>query len=324
MIDDPAGGLFQIGELAHRVGVTVEALRAWERRYRLLNPRRSAGGFRLYSAHDEAIVRAMLAEIERGFPPAQAARLALAGEHSQDAEAVVGMAPADGRLSTACAQLISALFAFEDRRAHLMIDRLLAEFTLDTVLDDVMLPSVRQIGEGWEQGRVTVAQEHFASNLIRERLLALARPWDQGSGPRAVLACPPDERHDIGLVIFGILLRRGGWRITFLGADTPIQTISETAAALRPDLVVLASVIEGRLEATAPVLSELAATRPVALAGRAATGDLAQSTGSLLIAGTPVSAAHRLAETGVAGLRHFDTTLSGTKIQRASKGRTPS
>jgi methanogenic corrinoid protein MtbC1 len=321
MADEAIEGLVHIGDLAHQVGVTVETLRAWERRYGLLDPQRSAGGFRLYSAQDEAVVRAMLAEIKRGFPPAQAARLALAGAHTPHAAAAVETAAQSGRFAAARAQLTTALTAFEDRRAHLMIDRLLAEFTLDTVLDEVVLPGVREIGDGWERGEVTVAQEHFASNLIRERLLGLDRPWDQGSGPRAVLACPSDERHDIGLVSFGIVLRRGGWRITFLGADTPVQTVSETAAALGAELVVLAAVMDGRLEAVGPALRDLAATTPVAIAGGAATADLARSAGTLLMSGAPVAAAHGLAASGVAGLGRPDLSRLGRKIPRVTKAR---
>jgi DNA-binding transcriptional MerR regulator len=325
MAAEAIDGLVHIGDLAQRVGVTVETLRAWERRYGLLEPQRSPGGFRLYSPRDEATVRAMLAEIERGFPPAQAARLALAG--ARPPAAAVGTAAQSGRFASARAQLTALLAAFEDRRAHLMIDRLLAEFTLDTVLDEVMLPGIREIGEGWQRGEVTVAQEHFASNLIRERLLGLDRPWDQGSGPRAVLACPPDERHDIGLVTFGIVLRRGGWRITFLGADTPVQTISETATALRVELVVLAAVMDGRLAAAGPALRALAATTPVAIAGRAATAAVARTTGTLLLAGAPVAAAHRLADAGVAGIRRFDPSRPdpsrpGRRIQPITNGRT--
>jgi DNA-binding transcriptional MerR regulator len=323
MADEAIEGLFHIGDLARRVGVTVETLRAWERRYGLLEPRRSVGGFRLYSPQDEAIVRAMLVEIERGFPPAQAARLALAGARTREAAPEPERAAERGRFAAARTQLIAALIAFEDRRVHVLIDRLLAEFTLDTVLDEVMLPGVREIGDGWERGKVTVAQEHFASNLIRERVLGLDRPWDQGSGPRAILACPPDERHDIGLVSFGIVLRRGGWRITFLGADTPVQTVSETAAALCAELVVLASVMDGRLAAVAPALRDLAATIPVAIAGRAATEDLARSTGTLLLAEAPVAAAHRVAAANVAGLRRPNPTRAGRTIQRVTKGRTP-
>jgi DNA-binding transcriptional MerR regulator len=293
--------LVQIGDLAQRVGVTIDTLRAWERRYGLLRPRRSPGGFRLYSEQDEMTVRAMLAQIDRGFPPAQAAKLALGSARAPGATVTeVPVSPAaEGAFTEARDQLRKALTAFHDRRAHNLIDRLLAEFTVDTVLDKVVLVCLRDIGERWEHGDVTVGQEHFASNLIRERLLGLARPWDQGGGPRAILACPPDERHDIGLICFGIVLGRSGWRITFLGSDTPVATVAETADALKPDLVVFASVLDGRLGAVAPALRKLAQVRPVALGGRAASAEFARATGSLLLADPPVGAANRLAVSGV-------------------------
>ena len=293
--------LVHIGDLALRVGVTIDTLRAWERRYGLLRPRRSPGGFRLYSENDEMTVRAMLAQIDRGFPPAQAAKLALGGSRSSDATvAEVPLSPAaEGAFTEACDQLRIALTGFHDRRAHNLIDRLLAEFTIDTVLDEVILVCLRDIGDRWEHGDVTVGQEHFASNLVRERLLGLARPWDQGGGPRAILACPPDERHDIGLICFGIVLGRSGWRITFLGSDSPVATVAETAAALKPDLVVFASVIAGPLRAVAPALRKLAKTRPVAVGGQAAGAAFARATGSLLLADPPVGAANSLAISGV-------------------------
>jgi methanogenic corrinoid protein MtbC1 len=94
-------------------------------------------------------------------------------------------------------------------------------------------------------GEVSIAQEHFASNVLRGRLLGLARGWDRGAGPRAVLACPPDERHDLGLLIFGLALREHGWRITFLGADTPSNTLVETVQRIGPEALVLAARVAG-------------------------------------------------------------------------------
>lgn len=289
--------LVQIGDLAHRTGVSVDTLRAWERRYGLLAPRRSPGGFRMYSSRDEATVRAMLAEIERGFPPAQAAKLALT--HATPPHVVTAPArsspAAENALALARADLHAALTAFQGERAHRLLDELLAGFTLDTVLDQVVLPFLADLGGGWAQGSVTIAQEHFASNLLRERLLGLARPWDRGNGPRAILACPPDERHDIALICFGIVLGRNGWRITFLGADTPVATVAEAADALEPDLVVFASILDERLAAVAPAIRDLATVWPVALAGTGATARLARSTGSVHLTGPPVAAANQLA-----------------------------
>ena len=291
--------LVQIGDLARRTGLSVDVLRVWERRYGLLRPRRSAGGFRLYSSRDEDTVRAMLAQIDRGFPPAQAAKLALA-QPTVPASSMVPPPPAapgaNGALTLARADLCAALSGFRGSRAHQLIDELLAGFTVDAALNEVILPCLADLGDGWESGAVTIAQEHFASNLLRERLLGLARPWDRGNGLRAIMACPPNERHDIALICFGIVLGRSGWRITFLGADTPVSTVAEAADSLQPDLVVFASIMDGRLAAVAPAIRELAVTRPVHIAGKGATARLARSTRTVLLTDSPVIAANQLVE----------------------------
>ena len=81
---------------------------------------------------------------------------------------------------------------------------------------------LKEVGDGWKRGEIEISEEHFASNLIRGRLLALARFWGRGTGPLALLACAPGEMHDITLLAFALVLRSHGWRILFLGADTPI------------------------------------------------------------------------------------------------------
>jgi DNA-binding transcriptional MerR regulator len=185
--------LVQIGDLARRVGVRVDTLRAWERRYGLLDPHRSTGGFRLYSRDDEATVRVMISEIDRGYPPAQAAKLALAragsrDNHGDDRAAPPEMSTTESladltHLAAIRSELYRALLGFDGGRAHHLLDELFAEFTLNAVLRDVLLPCLQQIGTGWAAGDVSIAEEHFASQLIRDRLLGLARDWDQGRGP---------------------------------------------------------------------------------------------------------------------------------------------
>ena len=250
MYTDPMSADLRIGELARRTNVSPELLRAWERRYGLLRPERSSGGYRLYTAEDERRVRAMNGALSRGISAGQAARLAI--EDTTE--------PPYDR------SLVEALGAFDDVGAHAALDRLLSSLTLESVLRDWILPALRELGERWQSGEVTIGQEHFASNLLRGRMLGLARGWDRGSGPRALLACPSGEQHDLSLIAFGLALREHGWRITYLGADTPFATIDETATALRPDLVVLASIDASRLTPFAEELSHLATHFPLALA----------------------------------------------------------
>ncbi len=124
--------------------------------------------------------------------------------------------------------------------------------TVDTLLSEVVLPYLRELGERWERGEASVAQEHFASSVLRGRLLGLARGWGLGLGPTAVLACLPGEQHDLGLIAFGLALRARGWRIVYLGSDTPIETVEEVSRQLDPSLVVLNAVTSERVEPVVP------------------------------------------------------------------------
>lgn len=290
-------GHLRIGELGRRVGVRPELLRAWERRYGLLQPSRSAGGFRLYSETDEARILAMQRYLGRGLSAAQAAESALAdmpsGETALEERSLAGvLAPG---LAEARAKLQSALERFDEAQAHALFDRLLAALATDTVLAEVVLPVIRSIGDGWAEGRTTIAQEHFASHLLRGRLLGLARDWGRGGGPMALLACPPGELHDLPLIIFGIALRGAGWCIAFLGADTPIETIESAAAALHPRVAVLSTVSRGRLTDVEPALAELGRRVAVAFGGAGADLELAARVGAVLLDGDPVSAASTFA-----------------------------
>ena len=98
---------------------------------------------------------------------------------------------------------------------------------------------MHELGERWRAGRVTIAEEHFATNFFQARLRALARGWDRGLGPRALLACAPKEQHSLALIVHGIALHELGWRITYLGADTPIGALAEVAEVIRPELTVV-------------------------------------------------------------------------------------
>jgi DNA-binding transcriptional MerR regulator len=278
--------LLRIGALSRRVGVSPELLRAWEQRYGLLDPLRTGGGFRLYSAADEERVRAMQRHLDAGAPAAEAARLALAG--ASDVEA--GSAPLEGLAS----ELGAALDRFDEPAAQAAFDRLLATFTLETALRDAVLPYLHGLGLRWERGDVTIAHEHFASNVVRGRLLGLARGWGRGAGPRAVLACAPGEQHDLALISFGLVLAARGWVITYLGADTPVAMIRHAGGA-DVRLVVVTAVVVERLRGAEAELAELARTTTLALAGPGATEALAGATGATLLDGDPVTAAERVA-----------------------------
>ena len=193
-------------------------------------------------------------------------------------------------------ELKAALDRFDEPAAHVALDRLLAAFRLQTVLRDVVAPYLAELGRRWERGEASVAQEHFASNLLRGRLLGLARGWAEATGPSAVLACAPGELHDLPLISFGLTLAARGWSITYLGPDTPIATIKDALGDSERPLVVISAMTPDRLLVVQDELTELAADVRLALAGAGATKKLASATGAaLLLNEDPVTAAERVA-----------------------------
>jgi DNA-binding transcriptional MerR regulator len=295
---DASPPVLRIGELSRRLGVSDHVLRAWERRYGLLRPVRSTGGFRLYSAADLDRVRRMQTHLSQGLSAAEAARAAIDEDQPAPTGGDIGDLVQHDGLAGAVQALTLALDGFDEPTAHAVLDRLLSTLTVETVLRDVVLPYLHDLGERWQQGTVSIAQEHFATNVIRGRLASLGRGWGHGHGPRAVLACVPGELHDLALLAFGIVLNRNGWRIEYFGANTPIDELVRMAGVKRPDLVVLAATRPERLDGLAEDLTRLARIAPLALAGAGANRAVADAVGADLLTDDPVTAAERMPPPG--------------------------
>ena len=277
----------RIGEFSRRVGVSPELLRAWETRYRLVSPARSRGGLRLFSERDERHVQLMLENLAAGVPAAEAARLAVAGRPPGGG----GRAQASAEIAQALSEGVDAL---DEPAAQAALDRLLETYALPQALSEVILPFLHRLGDRWAAGEIGVAQEHFASNIIGGRLRTLARGWGDGVGPRAVLACQPGERHDLGLLCFGLALRERGWRITYLGADTPLGDVAAVCGELAPAVAVLCAVKPERFRRHAEEILSLGTRARVAIGGAGATRTLAGQLGVELLEADAVVAASAL------------------------------
>jgi DNA-binding transcriptional MerR regulator len=290
----PGASWMPIGELSRRVGVSSDLLRKWERRYGILRPGRTAGNHRLYSRVDEARVRLMLDHVRQGMPAAQAAELAIAARFRVTPDA----APSEmlDQLALARGRMLEALARYDETSADQILEKLLARVSPTSIVRDVFLTLMHDVGEEWASGRISIAQEHFSTGFILTRLLTLARGWDHGLGPRVLLACPSGEQHTLGLIAFGIAVHQIGWRVTYLGPDTPAGMLLEAADSVKPRLIVVAALTVGRLDTAAPELERLAGQWPLAVAGDAASAAVAVRIGARYLADDPVSAARTLVQ----------------------------
>ncbi len=279
--------LVRIGELARRAGIPAATLRAWERRYAIVEPTRTEGGYRLYSREDERRLRSMLDLITRGVAPAEAASRVTADAAATPRATPRGASPPAPGLLTNSGELreglLDALGSFDEVAAQRLLDSAMAAYTVDGLVTEVVLPVLRTTGERWAAGGLSVAQEHFSTSVIRSRMMSVARGWASGEGPSALLVCPPGEVHDIGLICFGLMLHERGWQISFLGADTPIETMREAALQIDPRVVVL-SVTAPQASAALLDSGELGLRVPVMVAGAGAVESLAEGIGAELLA----------------------------------------
>lgn len=250
MSDGP--GVLRIGEVARRTGVAVPTLRAWERRYELLDPDRSDGGHRLYRDADVARVRRMRQLMDSGWSAGAAAREVLRGP-------AAGSAPDSGRpdpgptgalgVDELVARLEAAIDAFDVAATDAALDDAFARLDVPRAVDDVLLPVLRSMGEGWQDDPQRIAREHFATHALRprmQRLLRVAVP----AGARSCLAAAPElEEHDLGLLASAVVAAHSGWRVHYLGARTPTRALERGLRELQPEVVLIGAIHRPHAEA---------------------------------------------------------------------------
>jgi DNA-binding transcriptional MerR regulator/methylmalonyl-CoA mutase cobalamin-binding subunit len=226
--------------VAELTGVSTATLRAWERRYGVPTPARTASAYRLYSEADVALIKRMSELVKQGLAAAEAARAVLASSERAPPITATELDP----FALASERLVDATVRFDPDALELEAKRVLALGSGLVIFDRVLGPALRRIGDLWHEGVVTIAQEHLASQVLLGTLIDLVRlsqPAD--SSRRVALACFADEDHILGL--YGAALRFASWgfRTMILGARTPPSAIARVVQSLDPDVVALSVTI---------------------------------------------------------------------------------
>jgi methanogenic corrinoid protein MtbC1 len=279
--------MYNIKQAAARAGVTVPVLRAWERRYGIVRPARSTGGYRQFDDDSVARIRTMRGLVEEGWSPSGAAAAILdgsvpvhpdpSGAGSDHPSASTPSAPAPG---TGPAEAAAVIERFLDAAATLDIDAIsavlddvFARGSFERIATDLLFPALEALGDAWAAGRVSVAGEHLASSAVQRRLgQALeAAGAATGRGARVIVGLPPGGRHELGALAFAIAARRAGLPVVYLGADLPLD---DWLNAAQGALAAVIGVVTARdRNAAMEVARRLHEVRPglvVALGGRAA------------------------------------------------------
>ena len=199
--------------------------------------------------------------------------------------------------TTTTGELWAAVETFDAETAEIALAKLFWDVPLSGAVTGVVLPFLRELGDRWEAGSLSVAHEHFVSDMLRRKLSALSsvpphQVLEDASAPSPVvlLACPPGERHDLVLLCVALMLRERGVRARFLGADTPIPSVLSAARAAGADAVVLAATRSTAFTAHGSTLVKLAQEHALFIAGRGADEQTVAEVGATALPQDPVRA----------------------------------
>jgi len=240
----------RIGAVAHRTGVAVPTLRAWESRYGVLQPARTEGGQRRYTESDVERVLAVLRLTAQGWS-VSAAAASVTAERSPSRLGLVGGDASGGQVDPSGGLepdaatvrfregLSVAIAAFDAAHADRTLDGALARFGVAFTLESVVMPVLRDLGEGWREDPLLIAREHFATNTLRPRLQRMLHAAVATSAPTCLAAAPDGEDHELGVLAAAAVAADAGFRVTYLGSRTPSAALSRSAGAVRPDVLLI-------------------------------------------------------------------------------------
>jgi DNA-binding transcriptional MerR regulator/methylmalonyl-CoA mutase cobalamin-binding subunit len=254
-MDTSTSELFPIRELVKRTGVNASTLRAWENRHGLLTPMRTPSGHRLYSDADVQRIKRLQHLLAQGLSLGEIVPL-LGKEDTTPSIEPLESTPAQSVWHGYLAETIAALEDFSTDRLDLLYNEACALFPIDTITEHLLIPTLEQIGLRWDKRPAGIAEEHFFSAWLRNKLGArLHHAAGIGRGQQLILACLPHEDHELGLLMFALLALQRGYRIIYLGANMPIREIVHVAMNSHAQAIVLA----GRnSEEPAKVVAEIA------------------------------------------------------------------
>ncbi|MCB9569651.1 MAG: B12-binding domain-containing protein [Myxococcales bacterium] len=224
-------------------GVSAATLRAWERRYGIPSPSRTASAYRLYSDRDIALVRQVRELCEGGMAPSQAAQVVLTRDEAPPPPIERPATDADAH-ALAVQRILDAVDRFDADQLESAVKHALFLGPSVTVFEAILAPTLNAIGARWEEGSLSVGQEHLAAELIGNAVryvLRLVQP--EGANRVALLACFADEEHVTPL--YGIALRFAEWgfKTVMLGGRTPTYALRHAVAEVNPDIVGLSLTI---------------------------------------------------------------------------------
>ena len=234
--------VYSIKQVSELLGIPTVTLRAWENRYKAVSPMRTDSGYRLYSKNNIEDLRWLKDQVEKHHTPiSQAVRMLKARQEEKYSlpvpePAVLG--GADIAYQKMTEQIYEALYSYQGERANALIDFGFSLYGYDPMFYRVLVPVLVRVGDEWESGRATVAQEHYMTSLVSQRFYQFFHLFPIHSYlPKALAFCPEGEHHQVGLMLFSLFMRKHGMEVLYLGANTPSEGVIQLLKDRQMDVV---------------------------------------------------------------------------------------
>jgi len=248
------------------LGLSPITIRAWETRYQVIQPQRSEGGHRLYSDKDVEDLRWLLIQTkEKGLSISHASQLLLKQKQANVTPTNSTLPDEEPRSAYISVQndLYHSLLNMDIEKSEHIVDHGFSLYPLDEMIHKVLVPLMIRVGDEWEQGIISVAQEHMVSEFVKQRYVQFFRLFQRNPAlPKVISLCPAGERHEVGLLLFSLFLRRKGLDVIYLGADTPVDGIGEMLIRSDANWLCLTLTDTKRLDDTVKYIEHILSIRP--------------------------------------------------------------
>ena len=229
-------GVYAIRYVSQRTGLTPHVIRAWEKRYQAVIPRRSPKNRRLYSEDDVGRLQLLKRVTDAGHSISQVSKLnssELAELDQQDAPMTPWPSKNDGlHLQRKAAQdyrseCLSAVINLDPDRLNRAYDQAAVDLTRSALLKEIIVPLFQEIGSLWRNGSLKIINEHMATSVTRTLLLNMLRATAvSDSAPRIVIATAVGQWHDIGALTVALTAAEYGWHSLYFGPNLPVEEIA--------------------------------------------------------------------------------------------------
>lgn len=229
-------GQYLIKELEKLSGIKAHTIRIWEKRYGIVEPQRSQTNIRYYSDDDlKKIINVSLLN-NNGLKISKIALLS----SGEIANKVAELSQSVGRLDVHIDRLIVAMVDIDEPQFHKVMQEMTAKYGFESTISEIVYPFLEKIGVLWQTGNISPAQEHFISNLLRQKILAAidALPIPPRSRPGVVLFLPEGELHELGLLFYHYIARKNGFHTYYLGQTVPFKDVVSLSEKYSPAYLV--------------------------------------------------------------------------------------